>query len=133
MNIDILKKEIQYKAVRSSKPGGQHVNKVSSSVRLSFDLTNSKALNEYEKDILRRKLQSRLTKDGVLMLKVETSRSQHFNKKEAWRQLLLLLEKSLQQPKKRLKTKPKKSAILKRLQQKKFRSLKKQNRRKDNY
>jgi len=133
MNIDILKKEIQYKAVRSSKPGGQHVNKVSSSVRLSFDLTNSKALNEYEKDILKRKLQSRLTKDGVLMLKVETSRSQHFNKKEAWRQLLLLLEKSLQQPKKRLKTKPKKSAILKRLQQKKFRSLKKQNRRKDNY
>ncbi len=131
MNIELLKKEIQYKAVRSSKPGGQHVNKVSSSVRLSFDLKNSKALNTYEKDILTGKLQHRLTKEGILIIKVETSRSQHFNKKAAWQQLVLLLEKSLKQPKKRLKTKPKKSAVLKRLQSKKQHSLKKQNRRKD--
>ena len=131
MNIEKLKKEVKYKAVRSSKPGGQHVNKVSSSVRLFFDMSQSKALNSYEKELLITKLQHRLTKDGVLMIKVETSRSQHFNKKSAWEQFLLLLEKTLKQPKKRLKTKPKKSAILKRLQSKKRHSLKKQNRRKD--
>ncbi len=131
MNTDLLKKEVYYKASRSSKPGGQHVNKVSSSVRLFFDLPQSKALNPYEKDVLLDKLQNRLTKDGILMIKVEVSRSQHFNKKAAWEQLLLLLEKSLKRPKKRLKTKPKKSAILKRLQSKKHHSLKKQNRRKD--
>ncbi len=131
MNTDLLKKEVYYKAVRSSKPGGQHVNKVSSSVRLFFDLSQSKALNPYEKELLLRKLQHRLTKDGILTLRVETSRSQHFNKKSAWQQLILLLEKSLKQPKKRLKTKPKKSAVLKRLQSKKQHSIKKQNRRKD--
>ena len=131
MNTEILKKEVRYKAIRSSKPGGQHVNKVSSSVQLSFDIPQSKALNPYEKELLMTKLQHRLTKDGILMLKVETSRSQHFNKKTAWEKFLLLLEKSLKQPKKRVKTKPKKSAILKRLQSKKRHSLKKQNRRKD--
>ena len=127
----ILKKEVCYKAVRSSKPGGQHVNKVSSSVQLFFDIPQSKALNPYEKELLMNKLQHRLTKDGILMLKVETSRSQYFNKKTAWEKFLLLLEKSLKQPKKRLKTNPKKSAILKRLQSKKRHSLKNQNRRKD--
>ena len=131
MNINLLKKEIVYKASRSSKPGGQHVNKVSSSVQLFFDLPQSKALNPYEKEVLLDKLQHRLTKDAILIIKVEVSRSQHFNKKTAWQQLLLLLEKSLKQPKKRFKTKPKKSAILKRLQSKKHHSLKKQNRRKD--
>ena len=131
MNTDLLKKEVYYKASRSSKPGGQHVNKVSSSVRLFFDLQQSKALNPYEKEVLLDKLQHRLTKDGILLIKVEASRSQHFNKKSAWQQLLLLLEKSLKRPKKRLKTKPKKSAVLKRLQNKKQHSLKKQNRRKD--
>ena len=131
MNTDLLKKEVYYKASRSSKPGGQHVNKVSSSVRLFYDLLQSKALNPYEKEVLLDKLQHRLTKDGILMIKVEASRSQHLNKKTAWEQLILLLTKSLKQPKKRLKTKPKKSAVLKRLQNKKQHSLKKQNRRKD--
>jgi len=130
LNLDILKSEVVYKAVRSSKPGGQHVNKVSTKIQISIDLTKSKAFTQEELDIIHHKLKNRIAKSGLLSLSAETSRSQYTNKKSAWDLLVFLLQKTLKQTKKRLKTKPKKSAVLKRLQKKKRHALKKELRKK---
>ena len=68
MNSTEILKELQFKALRSSGAGGQHVNKVSSKIELTFDLDNSLALSEKEKDLLKSKLQSKLTKEHYLIL-----------------------------------------------------------------
>jgi len=114
--------------VRSSGAGGQHVNKVSSKIELSFDLLNSKGLSEYEKDLLQRKL--KLSKEGMLLLQCSESRSQHKNKDLVIKRLLLLLKNNLVVPKKRVATKIPKSVIRKRLKGKKHHAEKKKNRKK---
>ncbi|MCK5638210.1 MAG: aminoacyl-tRNA hydrolase, partial [Flavobacteriaceae bacterium] len=80
MNTDMLLKELNFKAVRSSGPGGQHANKVSSKIQLMFDVENSASFSEEEKDLLLKKLKSKLTKENILILTSEESRSQHKNK-----------------------------------------------------
>ena len=117
--------ELQFKAVRSSGAGGQHVNKVSSKIELIFDLENSIAFTESEKKRLRLKLGNRLTKENVLLLQCSESRSQHKNKELAIKRLFSLLENALKVPKKRRKTKPKRSSIEKRLNSKKKHAEKK--------
>ncbi|OYX23659.1 MAG: aminoacyl-tRNA hydrolase, partial [Flavobacteriales bacterium 32-35-8] len=77
---DALLNELTFKATRSSGAGGQHVNKVSSKIELVFNLLESSVFNEEQKERLQNKLQSRLTKEGVLMLQCDESRSQHKNK-----------------------------------------------------
>ncbi|VAV82710.1 Hypothetical protein YaeJ with similarity to translation release factor, partial [hydrothermal vent metagenome] len=62
MNKDILQKELKFKAIRSSGPGGQHANKVASKVILYFDLNQSKAFPEKEKELLYKNLKPRLSK-----------------------------------------------------------------------
>ncbi len=131
MNFTILKKEVTYKAVRSGKPGGQHVNKVATKIQIIWDVNHSKAIDQAELNILKQKLKNRISSAGLLMLSVQTSRSQSLNKKRAWENLLFLLQKSLEKPTKRVATKPKKSAILKRLRYKKHLSQKKLRRKKD--
>ena len=66
--------ELELKAVRSSGAGGQHVNKVSTKVELSFDIENSKALTPSEKARLKQKLGHRLTKDHILHLACDETR-----------------------------------------------------------
>ena len=117
--------ELQFKAVRSSGAGGQHVNKVSSKIELIFDLENSIAFTESEKKRLQLKLGNRLTKENVLLLQCDESRSQHKNKELAIKRLFSLLENALKVPKKRRKTKPKRSSIEKRLKSKKIHAEKK--------
>ena len=80
MNATQIIKELKFKAVRSSGSGGQHVNKVSSKIELTFDLENSNSLSEFEKEVLKTKLSSRLTKEKILILFCEETRSQHRNK-----------------------------------------------------
>ena len=75
-----LIKELNFKAVRSSGAGGQHVNKVSSKIELYFDLLNAAELTSEEKELLLKNLQPKLTKEGVLLLNCDESRSQHKNK-----------------------------------------------------
>ncbi len=128
MNKDVILQELQFKAVRSSGAGGQHVNKVSSKVELSFDLENSQALLPAEKERLCQKLNSRLTKEHLLLLQSDESRSHHKNKELVIKKLFDLLEHALVVRKKRIKTKPSKSAIEKRLNSKKKAALKKLNR-----
>lgn len=128
MNTELLLRELQFKAVRSSGPGGQHVNKTSSKIEVSFDVLNSKALTPTEKERIQRKLASRLTSEGILLLQCSESRSQHRNKAIAIERMIVLLKEHTKAPKKRKKTKPSKSAIQKRLTAKKNQALKKANR-----
>ena len=76
MKTDILLSELQFKAVRSSGAGGQNVNKVSSKVVLTFNLNNSKALSEEERELLKTKLDSKLSSEKVLILNCDEDRSQ---------------------------------------------------------
>tara|TARA_R110001583_G_scaffold50577_1_gene157894 strand:- start:84839 stop:85240 length:402 start_codon:yes stop_codon:yes gene_type:complete len=128
LNQDQIITELQFKAIRSSGPGGQHANKVSSKVELSFELNTSNGLTEREKKRIQLKLDNKLTKDGVLILQCDESRSQHKNKQLVIKRFFKLLEKSLIVPKPRKKSKPTRSSIEKRLKGKKIASLKKLNR-----
>jgi len=120
-----LIQEAGYKAVRSSGAGGQNVNKVSSKVELHFMLSDSNALTEAEKEQAMKKLGSRLTNSGELILQCDESRSQHKNKEIVTRRFVDLIKSSLVKPKARKKTKTPKAAKLKRLREKKLLSEKK--------
>jgi ribosome-associated protein len=130
MEVHKLISELNYKAVRSSGAGGQNVNKVSSKVVLSFDLKNSPSLSEEEKTLLSANLSSRLTTDLVLILNCDEDRSQLKNKEIVTKRFLELIKKGLVVPKERKSTKIPKSAIRKRIKNKKNVSQVKQNRRK---
>lgn len=129
MNLSILLKELSFKAIRSSGPGGQHVNKTSSKVEVSLNILASKAFSTQEIDVLRLKLASKISEKGVLILQCDESRSQHRNKKIVIDRLITLLKKQLKVAKPRKKSKPSRSAIEKRLTSKKKQALKKSNRR----
>ena len=120
--------ELRFKAVRSSGAGGQHVNKVSTKIELSFEVPKSTGLTDAEKERILIKLDHRLTKDYVLHLQCDESRSQHKNKKLVIKRFLDLIENTLKVPKKRKATKPSQASIERRLQSKKKAAQKKVNR-----
>lgn len=127
-----LVNELRFKAIRSSGSGGQHVNKVASKVELVFNLQDSIVFTENQKERLLIKLSSRLTKEGVLILQCDESRSQHKNKTIVIKRFLQLIKVALIIPKKRVPTKIPKSAVRKRLKNKRNLSDKKVNRKKPN-
>tara|TARA_R110002124_G_scaffold120895_6_gene279061 strand:- start:120134 stop:120538 length:405 start_codon:yes stop_codon:yes gene_type:complete len=129
MQTDVVIKEFQYKAVRSSGPGGQHVNKTATKVEISLDIISSEAFTDLEKERLQQKLSNRISSEGILTLQCGETRSQHRNKAIVLERMLELLKQSLTVAKPRKKTKPSKSAIQKRLKSKKEQALKKKNRR----
>lgn len=133
MNTELMIKELKFKAVRSSGAGGQHVNKVSSKIELIFDLENSESLTEEEKTLLIQKLKNKLTKENVLLLQCDESRSQHKNKEIAIDRFLKLIADGLKVQKLRKATKPSKSSIMKRLEKKKKQAFKKVLRNKSNF
>ncbi|MBK5210130.1 MAG: aminoacyl-tRNA hydrolase [Flavobacteriaceae bacterium] len=133
MNTEMLLKELKFKAVRSSGAGGQHVNKVSSKVELTFDLQNSEGFTEEEKELLVQKLKNKLTKENVLLLQCDKSRSQHKNKEIAIDRFLKLIADGLKVQKPRKVTKPSKSSVHKRLDKKKKQAFKKALRNKTNF
>jgi len=120
-----LTKELKFKAIRSGGAGGQHVNKVSSKIELTFDISASKILSEDQKELLLKQLSSRLTKENVLILFCDESRSQHKNKEIVIERFLKIIKNGLTIPKKRKPTKVSKSAIRKRLEKKKKLAFKK--------
>jgi ribosome-associated protein len=126
----IIFNELQFKATRSSGPGGQNVNKVASKIELYFNIENSEGLTSEEKELINKKLEKRISKDGILILTCQENRSQHKNKEIVTKQLFDLLTTSLIKPKKRKATKPTKSSILKKAKNKQNHSLKKQLRKK---
>jgi len=128
LNKEIILKELQFKALKSSGAGGQHVNKVSSKVVLMFDLLNSNGLSEIEKERVLLKLRNRLTKDQLLLMQCDEARSQHKNKALVIKRFFEVLKKALQVTKKRKPTKPAKAVNEKRLKSKKIKAEKKTNR-----
>ncbi|GGG95135.1 aminoacyl-tRNA hydrolase [Polaribacter pacificus] len=125
MDTEKLIKELNFKATRSSGAGGQHVNKVSSKIELFFDLENSLEFSEEEKLLLLKNLATRLTKENVLLLTCDESRSQHKNKELVIQRFLELIKLSLIIPKKRRPTKPSKASIKRKAENKKKTSVKK--------
>ena len=121
-------KELKLKAIRSSGSGGQHVNKVSSKVELQFDIEESSFLKDDEKRILKEKLKSRLTKEGVLILQCGETRSQHKNKALVIDRFLDVISESLKIQIERKPTKIPKQVKIKRLKSKRQHSEKKTNR-----
>ena len=124
----LLISELSFKAIRSSGPGGQNVNKTASKVELTFNLDDSTVFDEEQKTRLASKLKSRLTNENVLLLQCDESRSQHKNKELVIARFLEMIKKGLKVPKKRKKTKIPESVKLKRLEAKKQNSEKKANR-----
>ena len=122
----LLNKELAFSASRSSGPGGQNVNKVNSKITLMFDVVRSEILTAEEKDVMVKKLASQLTKEGVLILMAQDKRSQLENKEAAIQKLDKLLVKAFAKRKVRKATKPSKTAVQKRITNKKQHSQKKQ-------
>jgi len=125
VNASEIIKELNFKAIRSSGAGGQHVNKVSSKIELTFDLENSNVISDNQKELLKTKLSSRLTKDNNLILFCDETRSQHRNKDLAIKRFLELLKTNLIRPKNRRKTKPTRGSIKRKTENKKRVSVKK--------
>ena len=123
-----LLQEADFKAVLSSGPGGQHANKTSTKVVLDWSLANSEVFSEEQKERLEFKLKNRLTKEDVLQLSSDHTRSQHKNKEILIKRFFKVLEDALTIQKPRKKTKPSKASKLRRLKNKRIHSEKKVNR-----
>jgi ribosome-associated protein len=117
--------EFAFSTSRSSGPGGQNVNKVSSKVELKFHILNSQLLTDAEKELLLLKLSSKINSEGYLIIISQTDRSQLKNKEKAVEKFYAIVTKVLTPKKKRKPTKPTKVSIEKRLETKRLRSEKK--------
>ncbi|MFP2997512.1 alternative ribosome rescue aminoacyl-tRNA hydrolase ArfB [Spongiivirga sp. MCCC 1A20706] len=122
--------ELEYKAVRSSGAGGQHVNKTSTKVVLSWNLNKSAVFSYEQKELLKKRLINRLNSRGNLQLNCSESRSQIHNKQTVTSRFFQLIEEALVAEKVRKATKPSRAVKQKRLDTKKRQSTKKTNRRK---
>ncbi len=110
--------ELHFSAVRSQGAGGQHVNKVATGIHLRFDIDRS-TLPAEVKQRLMSKADHRITRDGILIIKSQQSRSQEQNKINAVNALTAIIKSALVSPKKRKKTKPSKNSVKRRLDSKK--------------
>lgn len=116
-DVFIFSHEYQLSAIRAQGAGGQNVNKVSSAIHLKFDIKNS-SLPDFYKTRLINFNDSRINKDGVVVIKAQEFRTQEKNKMAAIERLKLLIEKATQIKKVRKPTKPSKSSQIKRLNNK---------------
>lgn len=132
MKIRLAETELEFSAIRASGPGGQHVNKVSTAVQLKFDIQAS-SLAASVKSRLLSLSDRRISKDGIIVVKAQRFRSQDKNKLDAIARLEVLVNKAATPPKKRLATKPSRSAKERRLKNKKHLSDKKTNRGSTNF
>ncbi|KQM40777.1 alternative ribosome rescue aminoacyl-tRNA hydrolase ArfB [Sphingomonas sp. Leaf10] len=121
-SISIDSGELVESFTRASGPGGQHVNTTDSAVLLRFDVVASPGLPEAVKHRLAVLAGSRLTKDGVLTLRADASRSQEMNRREVRERLFELIREATIVPKKRRATKPTKASQVRRVDAKKGRS-----------
>ena len=123
--------EIKWRFSRSSGPGGQNVNKIESRVEIIFDLEDSKVLNDYQKEILKRNLTNKLVNNS-LRLAVQEHRNQLLNRQLALMKFSSILKNALNKPLKlRKSTQPTKASQKKRVEVKKKRGELKKSRQKE--
>jgi len=120
--LEIPLSEIDLRASRSSGPGGQSVNTTSSKIELRWDLVASPTLSPAQRELAMRRLGSRLTDDGVLVLQGSEHRSQLRNKEAVLQRLVTLLADALTPERPRRATRPTKGSKERRLDEKRTRS-----------
>ena len=116
-NISLSDSEVEISAIRAQGAGGQNVNKVSSAIHLRFDI-NASSLSDSQKQRLLDSKDSRITKEGIFVLKAQQFRTQERNKIDAFERLKAFILQSMQVAKARRPTKPSRNAKRKRVDQK---------------
>jgi ribosome-associated protein len=123
LKIRNFESEFNFATSRSSGPGGQNVNKVSTKVELRFNLQTSSVLNETEKEILFKKLKNKINKENELIIVAQSERTQLMNKIAVIDKFYDLISNALTVQKKRKSTRPSLSSKLKRLEGKRNRGI----------
>ena len=128
-SIYINESEVKESFMRSSGPGGQHVNKVATAVQLRFNAKTSGNISKEVYNRLRTIAGSKLTEDGNLIIVSRVHRSQIQNRQVALDKLISLLQQAAKKPKRRKKTRPSQASVERRLRKKRLQSEKKKSRR----
>jgi len=128
-SISIDEREIRLVFTRSSGPGGQNVNKVSTAVQLRFDVMNSPSLPDPVRERLIRLAGKRMSARGILTIDARRFRTQERNRQDARERLVALVRRAAERPRPRVKTRPTVASKRRRLESKLRRSETKRKRR----
>jgi ribosome-associated protein len=121
--------ELQFEFIRASGPGGQNVNKVSTAVRLRFDVNGSPTLPDEVRQRLIRLAGRRIGADGFLTIHARAGRTQESNRREAVERLVELIRRACERPRPRRETRPTLASRKRRLESKRRRGETKSRRR----